>query len=522
MGLKIHDFCAVRIRCLVIVEIICLIFFAAGCTGKTVEGVKEDFPFETVQLASEYGTLYIQASSYSEEIGKEILQQFDTDVETAVQRTGCGGADVLLCIADSATASYYADADEWYCSAQQIQSGAYRKRLLEELYDLHDYGTLVGLARAVYDPEGTGADFKAYYADEDHLSVLSLFAAYFIDDFTNRETVEMAECTAGEFVGYLLENGGLDRVIASPFSESDRNEWLRTIDVAAEYRNLYGTEFLEDAIYRENYRYPLIMRHGVHQYNFLPLRSFATPVEVWKALSQYAEGMQTLWDHLAEYAPSTCERIRTQWALPMTTSFTAVGESQEKHGGIVTVARPMDWLHETIHFLLERETGKDPAWTQEGMTTYLSSLTGQTFDGDNYYALLTLDYSKIADSPSKTIALQLVEYYHTHWLQESYNPLTYYRALGLFREAAEEAGAEDFRPIVVSCGERRNELSGGNFTEENGNELSYYQAMLVVDYLVEQHGLDAVLEAFFEDEDFPESFGLTYQEALYAAETSFS
>lgn len=188
----------------------------------------------------------------------------------------------------------------------------------------------------------------------------------------------------------------------------------------------------------------------------------------------------------------------------------------------MTVARPMDWLHETIHFLLERETGKDPAWTQEGMTTYLSSLTGQTFDGDNYYALLTLDYSKIADSPSKTIALQLVEYYHTHWLQESYNPLTYYRALGLFREAAEEAGAEDFRPIVVSCGERRNELSGGNFTEENGNELSYYQAMLVVDYLVEQHGLDAVLEAFFEDEDFPESFGLTYQEALHAAETSFS
>lgn len=52
MGLKIHDFCAVRIRCLVIVEIICLIFFAAGCTGKTVEGVKEDFPFETVQLTS--------------------------------------------------------------------------------------------------------------------------------------------------------------------------------------------------------------------------------------------------------------------------------------------------------------------------------------------------------------------------------------------------------------------------------------------------------------------------------------
>lgn len=50
----------------------------------------------------------------------------------------------------------------------------------------------------------------------------------------------------------------------------------------------------------------------------------------------------------------------------------------------------------------------------------------------------------------------------------------------------------------------------------------WYETHVVFRYLVEQHGLDAVLEAFFEDEDFPESFGLTYQEALHAAETSFS
>ena len=221
----------------------------------------------------------------------------------------------------------------------------------------------------------------------------------------------------------------------------------------------------------ESKRYPLIMRHGVHQYNFLPIHNFSTPEEVWRAVSQYAEGMQALNAHLAEDAPSVYERIRAQWALPMTTSFTSTGESQEQHVGIVTVARPMDWLHETIHFLLEREAEKDPAWTQEGMATYLSCLTGQTFEGDNYYALLTLDYNKIADSPSKTIALQLADYYHAHWFQERYDPLTYYRALGLFRQAAEDVGANDFRPIVVSCGERRNALFGGNFDEQNGNEL---------------------------------------------------
>ena len=65
-----------------------------------------------------------------------------------------------------------------------------------------------------------------------------------------------------------------------------------------------------------------------------------------------------------------------------------------------------------------------------------------------------------------------------------------------------------------------------NFPEETSPkrpamEPSYYQAMLVVDYLVEQHGLDAVLEAFFDDEDFPESFGLSYHKALHAAGNVF-
>ncbi len=80
--------------------------------------------------------------------------------------------------------------------------------------------------------------------------MLSLFAAYFIDDFTNRKLWKWQSAQQGSLSDICWKNGGLDRVIASPFSESDRNEWLRTIDVAAEYRNLYGTEFLKDAIYR--------------------------------------------------------------------------------------------------------------------------------------------------------------------------------------------------------------------------------------------------------------------------------
>ena len=83
MGLKIHDFFVrCQIRCLVIVEIICLIFFCRRLYRKDCGGSQRKiFRLKPSSLRQEYGTLYIQASSYSERGGKEILQQFDTDVE---------------------------------------------------------------------------------------------------------------------------------------------------------------------------------------------------------------------------------------------------------------------------------------------------------------------------------------------------------------------------------------------------------------------------------------------------------
>ena len=246
MGLKIHDFCAVRIRCLVIVKIICLIFFCRRLYRKDCGGEsRKIFRLKPSSLRQNMVRCIYKRPHTPRRLAKRFFSSL-----TPMWKLPCSGLAAVEQMSCSALWIQRPQAITRMRTSGIVLLSRYKaaptaKRLLEELYDLHDYGTLVGLARAVYDPESTGADFKAYYADEDHLSVLSLFAAYFIDDFTNRETVEMAECTAGEFVGYLLENGGLDRVIASPFSESDHNEWLRTIDVAAEYRNLYGTEFLK-------------------------------------------------------------------------------------------------------------------------------------------------------------------------------------------------------------------------------------------------------------------------------------
>ena len=507
-----------------------ILLFLSGCTQNESreEGTEQnnfyvpEFSFETVLLQSDRTDMYVKLSEYSEPGCEELFQQICNDIDLITSKTGCTGKRVVLCMADSATVNYYAvESVELYCTSQQIVNGDYRCRLLEEMYDLHDYGTLTGLCSYLFtdDREKEAVNLADYYADPAHLPVLSLFAAYFNEAFADDETVTAAEETARQFVGYILDTYGMERVLSCGFSEEDRTEWLRSIGVSETYHNVYETDFLEEVIYRDSNQYPLILRCGAHRYNFVPITGFSTPEEVWQALSQYDAGVHHMLAYIRENASSSYDRVLANWQAPLITTFgnQVSGES----AGHINIGRLTDWLHETAHFLLERQQEKDGIWTQEGMTTYLSCFAEETLAGDIYYTLLTLDYAQFDESESKDIALWLADYYHKHWAQERYNQLTYFRGWGIFPDTADLPVPEEFNVIIKSCADRRNEISGGNYANQDGNDLTYFQAMLVLDYLSEQFGFDNVMDYFFNDTGFNEQFGMEYTEAVKKADDFF-
>lgn len=507
-----------------------ILLFFAGCTQNELREEETaqnnfyvpEFSFETVLLQSDRIDLYVKASEYSESDCEELFQQICNDIELITSKTGCTGKRVVLCLADSATVNYYTvEGAELYCTFQQIVNGDYRWRLLEEMYDLHDYGMLTGLSSYLFsdDREKEACNLTDYYADPAHLPVLSLFAAYFNEAFADDETVTAAEETARQFAGYILGAYGMERVLSCGFSEEDRTEWLRSIGVSETYHNVYETDFLKDIIYRKSNQYPLILRCGAHRYNFIPITNFSTPAEVWKALSQYDTGVHNMLEYIRENAPSSYDRVLANWQSPLSTTFgnQVSGESS----GHINIGRLTDWFHETAHFLLERQEEKDGIWTQEGMATYLSCFAKETLDGDIYYTLLTLDYTQFDESESKDIALWLIDYYHMHWTQERYNQLTYFRGWGIFPNAADLPVPEEFHIIIKSCADRRNEISGGNYTNQDGNDLTYFQAMLVLDYLSEQVGFEKVMDYYFNDTGFHEQFGMEYAEVLKKADDYF-
>ena len=193
-----------------------ILLFLSGCTqNESREEETEqnnfyvpEFTFETVLLQSDRMDMYVKASEYSESDCEELFQQICNDIELITSKTGCTGKRVVLCLADSATVNYYTvEGAELYCTCQQIVNGDYRWRLLEEMYDLHDYGMLTGLSSYLFsdDREKEAVNLADYYADPAHLPALSLFAAYFNEAFADDETVTAAEETARQFVGYILD-----------------------------------------------------------------------------------------------------------------------------------------------------------------------------------------------------------------------------------------------------------------------------------------------------------------------------
>ena len=521
-----------RKKCLVALLLTCILVLASVCSPFKVEPTDVTqqppsnpvFPFATILLQSEYFDLFVKESEYSEQACEKLFQQIHGDIEHITRKTSSTGAKVVLCMTDSVTMDYYsAKSAELYCTSQQIQNGDYRRRLLEEMYDLHDYGTLAGLCSYLFSDnrEKATTNLSDYYSDTAHLPTLSLFAAYFNESFADSETVAAAEETATQFVGYMLDTYGIQCVLSCGFSEEPRTEWLRSIGVSETYQNIYETVFLKDVIYRESNQYPLVLLCGAHRYNFIPITNFSTPAEVWKALAQYNAGVQNMLKYVQENAPSSYDKVLSNWQKPLVTTFW--NQRSGEVSGSINVYRLTDWFHETAHFLLERLEEKDGIWTQEGMATYLSCFAGETFDGDLYYSLLMLDYTQFEESQSKDVALWLVDYYDTHWKQEVYNQLVYFRGWGVFPDLANLPVPNDFNVILKSCADRRNEISGGNYINQDGNELTYFQAALVFDYLSVQFGMDNVLVYYFDDtSDLSNYFNINYIEALKAAEYYFA
>lgn len=510
-----------------LLPIFAILLLLSACT-KTVPA--EDMTFSTESGSffkcfegnCDLFSLQIKIGSYSEETGEELKLKIAADIATAKDAVNATAQKCTVIVADSYTVQQHAlqaDDNSFLCTSEQIRTGEYRPALLGALYGLTEPWQQYGLCCYVFGDDES-IDLKAYYAKAENLPTLSLFAAFLNPTFADEQTISAAKATAAAFTRYLLSAYDFNSFKSCGFSEEYRNKWLASIGVVQTYASICDFSYLDGLTYSKTSEYGLVMKKNNHTFYLNPLDDLQTPTEVACAFENYYTGMENMLSYIEQNAPKTYPKIQAAWdsKLSFYINYDAVNSYQI--GDAVIIWRLGDWFHETAHLFTARATGSTECWKEEGIATYLNCFTGSVFDTDGMYQLYHVDLSKQEPSAAKDALQWVMDYYNLHKTTDDYDALLFVNGFGLFPGANPNADVTGFEIITRSCAERRNQF-GENWSKTNGNELTYSQACMLLEYMIEQYDLDRVLEYCMSMETYEEFFGGSYAEAFAAAEAFY-
>lgn len=398
------------------------------------------------------------------------------------------------------------------CNVDSINNESYRSALTAAYISSTErwkgYGAYAYAFKCGYNNE----ELKQYYSDGNDLN-LTLFAAYFIDDFS--DSVDIAKKTAYSFGDFIINNYGYDRFVTADLI-SYRAEYLKYLGVNREFYIPYDLSWLNGAEYCKKFlSYPLVIKTANRTYNleaFSAKRdtaSFDNPERVLYHLSSgYAECNKIL-NYIKDNAPESFSFVSKRYLgnLEYFISDNEIKTCCDVNSKKIYLLDPSEYIHETMHVITLQNNPAGEAWLGEGVAEYLSryvsrhisdinnrfylsftdkTLTGSIADfvgavnalyesrGGKFDSLADFDFALIAKCIGE-ITLKNSEYKSQIKFPYATNPI--YK--------------------IYAC------------TSEDGNVLTYPEAYAFTNFLIEKYGFNAVLKCCI-NYDLENAFGSAY------------
>ncbi|MCE5236263.1 MAG: hypothetical protein LLF87_09480, partial [Eubacteriales bacterium] len=400
-----------------------------------------------------------------------------------------------------------------YCTAEDVESGAYREALVCEALNLDasvEWWKLKGLVAYAFGETADEAALHAYYEQTEDMDLLSLFPAYFVKEFASKEELNLAHETALSLTAYILEKYGAEAFLKKESGKDYRQEWLTDLGVQRAYADPYQESF-EGYSYSASSQYPFIVttdRQDV--FYMLPLPDDVdTPKAIRDFLYLGKKGMAAVLAGIKEDAPDYYQTLADNYSHPIRYYFkTGRGVSlsyYQDHKVVLTVGNIETYLHETIHIMIPllMLTGVD-IWRYEGIADYLPYAYAELYrEGDlvydncfshlfggneNYDAFDTEFFAKVreiylqhANRPAAPAALDLKLYWECRYEAALLDP--------------------QFKP-ALPCIPR--------------TDFAFSKANILTDYLIEKYSLSEFLRYCLAGDKiaFEDMFGMTFEQAL--------
>lgn len=482
--------------------------------------------FETMSAETDACTLSIQQTIYDEAQADELLNRLRADLEAICALTGASLQPHTVYVAEKLFAGVQRFENRVYCRAEDILSGEYLEYLIAAALGLEERWKAAGLTECL-SGEGTdvGLALRVYFSWSEKMELLSLFPAYFTDEFTGDYERRMARQTSGLLCRFILDHYGYS-ALEGAVGDSLRSEWLHSIGVDRTYADLYQG-VLDGLAWETSSKYPLILTTEKGDTFWLTALEgdMDEPSEVRAFLYEALVGPQQVIDNLRADAPEYADYMQENFDRPLKYIIEpdspyysyANWAAQEFHIGFTSSI-----VHESMHILTRvyatHERYYMDQWKVEGIAEYLTLKYGDSISLKKsiFHEMTEVDLEPSESDDERTSRLK----------EAILRGYEFYRAeAGKMPETAEEVDALLYSLSIArsfqlsdtdwnSVGDAFNELNGLNVSQRFANGLTYQESLSFSDYLIRTYSLEKFLDFCMTETYFEDFYGITYEEAM--------
>ncbi len=402
------------------------------------------------------------------------------------------------------------------CTPTAIESGAYLPSLAGVYLDTTEYWKQLG-AWWYFSGEALECqyDLAEYYADTNSLPALTLFNAFFVDDFAGYAARQIARETAYWFSQYVIETHGFDAFLQADML-SYRQAWLDSIGCQQAFSLPYSLSWLDGAVYSSEFdTYPLIIQTENRTYYIDDIDgSMDAPAEVLSLLSSGVQQTAAIMEQIRTQAPQQYSALQKSFDSHMTYYIT--GREVKTYADCtqrkIYLADPFSFAHETVHMLTMDQTRSYGNWLAEGVALFCADELAymETPQSQRLYKAFTDSYAA-GTALDRFVKAVNARYAALGGSFESYQVFDYAK---LQQAIAYVTVTEpDYKETVAFPYATHSlyEQSTLYDPKAEGNNLSYPESYLFTRYLIEQYSLDKVLQCC-RNYDFNAVFGSSFED----------
>lgn len=490
-----------------------------------ISNMKEGRHYRTEQYAADFnvftvttgnGAVHMEQKIFDKNALQGAALQFEEDLAVIAEKTGNTFRPVELYLVSQTISGQPQNGEgHVYCTLQDIGSGTYRQALVTEVYGLNMLWQSVGLSRFIFEDTIDASSVLKDCIETDQC-ILSLFPAYFMPAFCDADTMQLVQKLAQSVTEAFLQYNSLDDYIGLETAEPAVRLWTSMHQLEAPmlpdgYEEV--SHLSVSHISAKNVTLCADSDMNRFRFELQPTDWISTAEEYYLFLCQFYDGYAMLLQSMKELLPNTFEQVQKNANVATRVRF-IYSNGQTKADPLsseLSIGEPDSLWHELCHVLLPRGlalNGED-IWLSEGLANWFAAELETTYGmirREPMFIYLTdptvfQNVDPVTMEQQACIVACYKQFTHLPANSMDINAGAFHRACGITTLLRQDLDNENGLPMNEYSveGAKRTKRIG-----KNGNNLTYPETILTIDYMAEQHGIDMVVSSFLAQKPFNE------------------